>query len=130
MSEEIIKVLDNLAQKFGIAIDWTSQNIMPYLQDLTRRYIQHQNTIAITWIIISILIIIISIIAIIKVYKWTKKNKYDSYDDEYILAMITYTIAPILITVFIIVLFSNIFGLIQNIHMPELTILNYIKTLK
>lgn len=34
MSEDIIKVLDNLAQKFGIAIDWTSQNAMPYLEDL------------------------------------------------------------------------------------------------
>ncbi|MCI8654255.1 MAG: hypothetical protein HFJ48_00015 [Clostridia bacterium] len=129
MSEEIIKVLDNLAQKFGIAIDWTSQNIMPYLQELISRFIQYQNVIAITWIITSIIIVVISIIAIIKVYKWTKKNKYDSYDDEYILAMITYIIVPVLITIFIIVLFSNIFGLIQNIHMPELTILNYIKTL-
>lgn len=129
MSEEIIKVLDNLAQKFGIAIDWTSQNIMPYLQNLMNRYIQYQNTIAITWIIISILVVIISIIAFIKVYKWVKKNKYDSLDYEYALAIIVYIITPILITIFIATLFSNIFGLIQNIHMPELTILNYIKTL-
>lgn len=129
MSEEIIKVLDNLAQKFGIAIDWTSQNIMPYLQDLMSRYIQYQNAIAITWIIISILVVIISIIATIKVYKWTKKNEYDSYDDEYMLAAITYMIALVLTIVSTVVLFCNIFGLIQNIHMPELTILNYTKTL-
>lgn len=34
MSQEIIKVLDNLCEKFGIAIDWTSQNVKPYLQEL------------------------------------------------------------------------------------------------
>ena len=127
--ELIIKVLDNLANNFGISIDWTSQNIMPYLQDLMSRYIQYQNAIAITWIIISILVVIISIIATIKVYKWTKKNEYDSYDDEYMLAAITYMIALVLTIVSTVVLFCNIFGLIQNIHMPELTILNYTKTL-
>ena len=32
ISDGIIKVLDSLADKFGIAIDWTSSNILPYLQ--------------------------------------------------------------------------------------------------
>ena len=34
MSNEVIKVLDAFSQKFGIAINWTSENIMPYLQQL------------------------------------------------------------------------------------------------
>lgn len=34
MSNEIIKVLDDLSERLGIAIDWSSQNVMPYLQDL------------------------------------------------------------------------------------------------
>lgn len=32
MSVEVIKVLDALVEKFGIAIDWTSANVLPYLQ--------------------------------------------------------------------------------------------------
>lgn len=31
MSQEIINVLDNLGEKFGIAIDWSNENILPYL---------------------------------------------------------------------------------------------------
>ena len=31
MSQQIIEVLDYLFEKFGIAIDWTSENIMPYI---------------------------------------------------------------------------------------------------
>lgn len=30
MSEEVIKILDALAEKFGLAIDWTSANVLPY----------------------------------------------------------------------------------------------------
>ena len=32
MSNEIIKVLDALSDKLGIAVDWTSENVLPYLQ--------------------------------------------------------------------------------------------------
>lgn len=37
MSTEIIKVLDDLAARFGVAIDWTAENIMPYLKDVISR---------------------------------------------------------------------------------------------
>ena len=29
VSEQIIQVIDALCEKFGIAIDWTTQNIIP-----------------------------------------------------------------------------------------------------
>lgn len=36
MSEEIIKVIDELGKRFGIVIDWSNQNIIPYLQELLK----------------------------------------------------------------------------------------------
>lgn len=39
MSEEVIKILDALAEKFGLAIDWTSANVLPYLQQLCDKYV-------------------------------------------------------------------------------------------
>lgn len=129
MSEEIIKVLDDLGEKFGIAIDWTSQNLTPYLQDLATRFISLKNAQAIVWIIISIITLVVSSIVIILAKRWVKKNGYDSYDDEYILAVTTYLIAGALIGIFTIVFTSNVFGLIQNIFIPELSIYEYIKIL-
>ena len=32
VSDQIIKVLDNLCDKFGLAIDWSSKNVQPYLR--------------------------------------------------------------------------------------------------
>lgn len=126
MSEEVIKVLDNLAQKFGIVIDWTNQNILPYLQDLMGRYISLQNSYAIIWIVISIIMIIGSIILISKCIKATKKP--NDIDDEFLIA-VGIMLSLISILIFVVALFVNIFGLLQNIFTPEITILNYLKTI-
>lgn len=40
MSEEIIKILDHIGSKFGVAIDWTDKNVMPYLQELADKIYQ------------------------------------------------------------------------------------------
>lgn len=42
MSDQIIAVLDNLCAKFGIAIDWTSENVLPYVTELAGRYIKYE----------------------------------------------------------------------------------------
>ena len=41
-SSELITVLDYLAQKLGVVIDWTSDSVMPYLKDLCDRFIQYE----------------------------------------------------------------------------------------
>ena len=131
MSQEIIKVLDNLAQKFGIAIDWTNQNILPYLQDLMSRYISFKNAQAIIWIIISIIIIGLGIFIIVRTIKWRESDEYDdntfSVDGVYFTYLLVGSI--MLILTFFIVLFCIIGGLFQNIFMPEITILEYLKTI-
>lgn len=40
-AEEIIKVINELCNKFGVAVDWTSQNVMPYLQELMGRIVTY-----------------------------------------------------------------------------------------
>lgn len=129
MSEEIIKVLDNLAQKFGIAIDWTSQNIMPYLEDLASRYIAYNNLIAIVQIAISVILIITGIVCIINLIKWKNgKNYNENYlSDDPLLCGLGITGASILIILGIGLIIGNTMGIIQNVCMPEITILDYIK---
>ena len=131
MSEEIIKVLDNLGQKFGLAIDWSSQNIMPYLQDLMSRFIAYRTTTAIILIVISLVLIIGGLISIKKLRKWIKSDAFNKrwQDDDDLLAILGFTGAGILVTVGIVVLIFNIFGIVQNLCMPELVVFKYIKNL-
>lgn len=133
MSQEIIKVLDNLAQKFGVAIDWTSQNILPYLQDLMSRYISLQNAYAVTWIVISAIILIISFIIMFKSINKIKKDSkqikfYDVLDDSPS-AFFGIICSSLFILIFSVVILCNIFGLFQNIFTPEITILNYLRSI-
>ena len=39
VSEQIIQVLDALCAKLGMAIDWTADNVIPYIEKLCGKYI-------------------------------------------------------------------------------------------
>ena len=133
MSEEIIKVLDNLGEKFGIAIDWSSQNVMPYLQDLMGRFINYKNCSAIIWIVVSVIFIILSIILGIiickKLKNYYESEQYHCKSDENFSYGLTWFCAGLLILIFVIVLFCNINGIFKNIYIPEATIIEYINRL-
>ena len=60
VSGEIIKVLDDLCRRFGIAVDWTSENVLPYLQDLCSRYIQYEVFTSIAWCALPAVVLVIS----------------------------------------------------------------------
>ena len=49
-SEELIKVLEYLGGKVGIAIDWTSANMLPYLQELCEKIIAYEIWTSLAWI--------------------------------------------------------------------------------
>ena len=49
-SNQIIAVLDAICEKFGIVIDWTASNIMPYLQDLCKRIVSYKIATSVTYV--------------------------------------------------------------------------------
>lgn len=125
MSDGVIKILDKLGEKFGLAIDWSSQNIIPYLQELMGRYVSLCNAKAITWIILSSILLVLSLIGLIKLFKTVSVETID--DDE-----ASASIAAVLIMVALgslVVIFCNVFGLYENIFTPELVFLDYIKSM-
>lgn len=56
MSEEIIKVLDALAEKFGLAVDWTSANVIPYLEQLCGKYVNYEIVTSVIWLLFGIVL--------------------------------------------------------------------------
>lgn len=75
-NSQFIEVLDALCEKFGIVIDWTSQNVMPYLTDLATRFISYEIWTSAAWIVILG-------VAFVVIWKLTKNaRKDDSYGNE------------------------------------------------
>lgn len=116
MSDEIIKILNALAEKFGIMVDWSQQNIQPYLQDLMYRVIQYNLATSVIWVIFCISIIAICLF-IIK--KNNKKFRLDEYD-----CIVSY----MLLIIFVILLLFEIENICQCVFLPEKIIINEIQS--
>lgn len=80
MSEEIIKVLDELAKRFGIAIDWTSENVLPYVTDLCDRIVKYSIATNIVFTMCSVIVFASCIIAFIAIFNSLKKAENTEKD--------------------------------------------------
>ena len=79
-----VTALNAICEKIGLAVDWTSENILPYAQDLCGRFITYQLVMNIIWLIMSIISIFIAI-KLFKIganaVKIMSSDDYD-YDNE------------------------------------------------
>lgn len=119
MSEEVIKILDALAEKFGLAIDWTSANVLPYLQQLCGKYITYEIATSVVWMLIGICLLFIGKYVIGKAkYCWVKYNEkiYSDYDFGAILLGI---LAGCAIVGGIVVILYQTFDIVTCITFPE-----------
>ncbi len=119
MSEEVIKILDALAEKFGLAIDWTSANVLPYLQQLCSKYVTYEIATSIVWMLIGICLLFVGKYVIEKAkYCWGKykEDRYSDYDYGVILLGI---LAGCVIVVGIAVILYQTFDIVTCITFPE-----------
>ncbi|MFQ9297739.1 MAG: hypothetical protein ACLR4X_04860 [Clostridia bacterium] len=122
MSNEVIKVLDHICDKFGIAIDWSSSNVMPYLQDLMVRMTKYVTYTSILWLVISILTIVASIYLCIKFIKLSR----DTYYDDMVVGCCA-VITPIIVIIFFLVGVTACENLIEVNTVPEKYIIEMIQ---
>ncbi|BFK11823.1 hypothetical protein F140042L4_19810 [Coprococcus phoceensis] len=130
MSQEIIKVLDNLCEKFGIAIDWTSQNVVPYLKELVGRFINYEVVTSIFWIIVGVIAIIIPVIVIKKISKYAEKEiEEDYYSDWRFYQVVTIIFGSLIVFTFLIMILFQIYDIIECYTIPEKVIFDYLNSL-
>ena len=120
VSSEIIEVLDYLGEKFGIAIDWTSNNVLPYLQTLVDKFIQWEISTSIVWIVIAAFIIVMTITLInLKGFREINEETYG----------MLWVPAGLLILGFFVVICVQIFDIIECNIFPEKVLYDFIKTM-
>lgn len=112
MADEIIKVIDDLAERFGIVIDWGSENILPYLTDLMNRIVGYEIGTSIVWIVIGVILCVLGIIISFQVPKWCEK-----YDDDDICIFLIVTIPAVLFGICMIVYQTH--DIIRCMYIPE-----------
>ena len=65
ISSQIIEVLDDLCRRFGIVIDWSAENVMPYLQELAGKFVSWEIATSKMWIVAMIVMLIVGVILFI-----------------------------------------------------------------
>lgn len=129
MSEEIIKVLDALGEKFGIAINWTSENVIPYLQQLCNKYITYEIATSVVWLLLGVFLLFIGKYLIEKTKQYWKKYEEEEYSDFDIMATVFGMLAGCVIIVGIIVILCQTFDIVTCVTFPEKVIIEELKSI-
>lgn len=128
MSEEIIKVLDALAEKFGLAVDWTSANVIPYLEQLCGKYVNYEIATSVVWLLLGIICLFTAKYG----FKLTKNfiKKYEEikgYNYNDVWAVLSGIATGVLIIIGIVVPICQMFDIVTCFTFPEKIIIEELK---
>ena len=128
MNKEILEALNQLTDKFGIAVDWSNQNALPYLRDLMGRLVRYEIITSLVWLIVGALFVL-SAIWWLKFIKYARKKYEDigHFNDWDVAAIVATVVMIIVVFIGIIIVLFQIDDIIQCVVLPEGVILKYIK---
>lgn len=130
ISEQIIQVIDNLCTKFGVAINWTSENVIPYLEILCKKLITYEIATSAMWILVMWTLFCVSVFILKKTHPWLIKKANESFDEEYeIVVVALWAITIILGIVTVCVTCDQAIDIIKCFTFPEMYVFEYVSAL-
>lgn len=127
VSDQIIAVLDNLCEKFGIAIDWTSENVIPYITELAGKFIKYEIAVSAFYVVLTIIGFCVSVKFLVTV---VKKTVASNWDTVYCVPMILAVSTTIILTgVLFTCAIPNVIDIITCLTFPEKMIFEYVSKL-
>lgn len=123
-SKEVIEIFDYIGEKFGIAIDWSSENVVPYIKELCQKFINWEIATSAAWIAICV-IIIVTYLCVLRLLK--KPQNKDFYDFD--CKALMFGIGLIVFGMSVVICTTQSFDIIKCICFPELKIYEYISSL-
>lgn len=112
--------LQLLAEKFGLMLDWSNENVIPYLQQLAERVVQFETKQSILYLILGILFILVAIAIFVILKKNPDILDFEEFWCLFVIAAIILLIAGFLMTL------SQIEDLITCKYLPEKILFRYI----
>lgn len=128
MATQIIEVIDALCQKFGIAIDWTSDNILPYVEDLVKNAVRYELYTSLLYSIILAIGMVIFIVFSRLIWCWLKKD--EPAEDESIDAAVTFFVIFLICAIicFVLLLFQLV-DIVTCFTFPEKVVYDIISNM-
>ena len=130
VSDQIIEVLEALFEKFGIAIDWTGQNVLPYVQELMKRAVSYELWTSVMGIVFFLLFTGICWFIVWRLSKTPDFRWYDVFEEGApTIAAIFATIGAFLTIFSIIGIIAQTTDIITCLTFPEKIIFDMIQSM-
>ena len=113
MSEEIIKVLDDLSERLGVAIDWSAENVLPYAQELFQKFVSYEIWTSALYVVIVLIIILLGF--------WVTKKWFEVSEGCVLFFTVPTWIVAIIIGI------PEIIDIITALTFPEKLLFDYIQ---
>ena len=129
VSDEIIKILDFIGEKFGVAIDWTDSTIISYIEQLFQKFVRYEIATSIIWISIAVICFMFSLKIIKNIYPKSKEILmicHRDYTVDETLIIISFILLILLSLGVICIGIYQIFDIVECITFPEKAIYEYI----
>ena len=137
MSEEIIKTLEYIGGKLGIAIDWSSENVWPYVMDILGRYRTMSIVNKAILLVVCLSIMVIAVVLVVKSVRgyiahdktWYYEYKHIGGGDPTGLCVTTWMISGFTLFFAFIFSYRSMYNLAQWVFVPEIKFLEILKSL-
>lgn len=126
VSEQIIQVIDDLCDRFGIAIDWTSENVIPYISTLCGKLIHYEICTSVFLMIFWVVLCVLCAILTVPPCKRAIKTNFTCDDIILATAGIGIIVSSIVLLVTIIVIGVQVHDIIEAVTFPEKTVVDYV----
>lgn len=122
-SDQFIAIVNALCEKIGVVIDWTSQNVIPYIQELCTKFIRYT-------IITGVFEVILCIVAFIIAFKglgWGCRTLEKSMEkDIEFLNCAAIAVCSVILLCVVFAFISNVYDIITCVVFPEKALFDYI----
>lgn len=129
---EINNAIDKICEKFGIIVDWTQQNVQPYMTDLCERVCKYEiatNIITISTLLFVGIVLLLLFKWFLPMYKKEVKKHYYNQNDFIVISFWVFVMClSFYIGVIIFVIPSHIRNIIEVIYLPEKAVLDMINS--
>lgn len=127
MNEQVVNGLNQLSAQFGITIDWTNGDVMPYLETLCKKYINFAIWSNIAWCVAWFSLFAITFFVARSFHKKMNETE-DSWGDSdlEIPTIFAYVVSGFLGVIAIVFLLCAINTIVTCIAFPEKAVFDYI----
>ena len=127
MNTELINVLDQLSERFGLAVDWSSQNVLPYVQQLAEKLVRYRAVSAVENLLLGIAVEAAAVLLFKLARKHRAKYEEDGEDTDEILMWLCGLGCGITAVFGTVTIIGSIDTLVKCFVFPESLIIDYVR---